>query len=62
MFPAMLILTNLADRFGKALSRRQDETVIAPRFDFSDARDAYEHHATPTEDMRRTRFQFRKRL
>lgn len=58
MFPAMMILGNLA----RGLWRTEPAPVEAPpRFDFSEARDAYEQHATATNDMRSTRNTFRRR-
>lgn len=58
MFPAMMILGNLYRRLWRQTAAPVEDT---PRFDFSDARDAYEQHATATEDMRTTRAQFRTR-
>ena len=59
MFPAMMILGNLARRFWH--QPEPAEPPPPPRFDFSEARDAYEHHASPTDGMRNTRSFFRKR-
>jgi hypothetical protein len=56
MFPAMMILSNLTRR----IWRRPNVIVAAPRFDFSDARSAYEQHATATADVRSTRALFGK--
>jgi hypothetical protein len=58
MFPAMLILGNLANRICR---RPASPSAEPPRFDFSEARDAYEAHATPTDDLRPVRAMFSKR-
>ena len=58
MFPAMLILGNLAGRIWR---RPASPSAEPPRFDFSEARDAYEQHATPTDDLRPVRTMFSKR-
>lgn len=58
MFPAMMILGNLYRRLWRQTAAPAKD---APRFDFSDARDAYEAHTKATDDVRSTRAQFRKR-
>jgi len=58
MFPAMMILVNLARRFWR---QPEPAEVPPPRFDFSEARDAYEAHATATDDVRSMRKTFRLR-
>jgi hypothetical protein len=63
MFPAMMILGNLARRMWRPAAQAHvpEHGAESPRFDFSDARDAYEQHATATDDMRAARSVFRKR-
>ncbi len=58
MFPAMMILGNLARRLWRTPPAPVEDT---PRFDFSDARDAYEAHATATDDVRSMRKTFSRR-
>ncbi len=61
MFPAMMILNNLARRMWRPSAQPTAPNEESPRFDFSDARDAYERHATVTDDIRASPPVFRKR-
>lgn len=63
MFPAMMILNNLARRMWRpaAPAPAPAPNEESPRFDFSDARDAYEQHAPVKDDIRAARPVFRTR-